>query len=101
MRNAFHHTAVAHEGVGVVVDDIVSRTVELRRQGFLGDSHPDRVSDTLAQRTGGGFHACGVTDFRVTRSFGVQLAEVFQLFNRQIVASEVQQAVNQHRTMAI
>ncbi|SWX47793.1 Uncharacterised protein [Klebsiella pneumoniae] len=101
VRNAFHHTAVAHEGVGVVVDDIVSRTVELRRQGFLGDSHPDRVSDTLAQRTGGGFHACGVADFRVTRGFGVQLAEVFQLFNRQIVASEVQQAVNQHRTMAI
>ncbi|SBF79273.1 Uncharacterised protein [Klebsiella pneumoniae] len=84
-----------------MVDDIVSRTVELRRQGFLGDSHPDRVSDTLAQRTGGGFHACGVADFRVTRGFGVQLAEVFQLFNRQIVASEVQQAVNQHRTMAI
>lgn len=46
MRNAFHHAAVAHEGVGVVVDDIVSRTVELRRRGFLGDSHPDRVSDT-------------------------------------------------------
>ncbi len=65
MRNAFHHAAVAHEGVGVVVDDIVSRTVELRRR-FLGDSHPDRVSDT-AQRTGGGFHACGVADFRVTR----------------------------------
>ena len=101
VRNAFHHTAVAHEGVGVVVDDIVSRTVELRRQGFLGDSHPDRVSDTLAQRTGGGFHACGVADFRVTRGFGVQLAEVFQLGYRQIVASEVQQAVNQHRTMAI
>ncbi|SYD71601.1 Uncharacterised protein [Klebsiella pneumoniae] len=101
VRNAFHHAAVAHEGVGVVVDDIVSRTVELRRQGFLGDSHPDRVSDTLAQRTGGGFHACGVADFRVTRGFGVQLAEVFQLGYRQIVASEVQQAVNQHRTMAI
>ncbi len=101
VRNAFHHAAVAHEGVGVVVDDIVARTVELRRQSFLGNSHPDRVSDTLAQRTGGGFHARGVADFRVTRGFGVQLAEVFQLFNRQIVASEVQQAVNQHRTMAI
>ncbi|SXE21908.1 Uncharacterised protein [Klebsiella variicola] len=101
VRDAFHHAAVAHEGVGEVVDDVVARTVELRRQGFLGDSHPDRVSDTLAQRTGGGFHARGVADFRVTRGFGVQLAEVFQLFNRQIVASEVQQAVNQHRTMAI
>ncbi|SSJ94082.1 Uncharacterised protein [Klebsiella pneumoniae] len=84
-----------------MVDDIVSRTVELRRQGFLGDSHPDRVSDTLAQRTGGGFHARGVADFRVARRFGVQLAEVFQLGYRQIVASEVQQAVDQHRTMAI
>ena len=76
MRDAFHHAAVAHEGVGEVVDDVVARTVELRRRGLLGDSHPDRVSDT-AQRTGGGFHACGVADFRVTRGFGVQLAEVF------------------------
>ncbi|VGQ05312.1 hypothetical protein SB6094_03719 [Klebsiella quasivariicola] len=101
VRNAFHHAAVAHKGVGVVVNDVVARTVKLRRQGFLGDSHPDRVSDTLTQRTGGGFHARGVADFRVTRGFGVQLAEVFQLGYRQIVASEVQQAVNQHRTMAI
>ncbi len=95
------YAAVAHEGVGVVVDDIVSRTVELHARVFSAIAIPNRVSDTLAQRTGGGFHACGVAHFRVTRCFGVQLAEVFQLGYRQIVASEVQQAVNQHRTMAI
>ena len=96
MRNAFHHAAVAHECVGEVVNNVMTWTVELRGQGFLGNRHTHRVSNTLTQRAGGGFYTCGVTHFRVTWRFGVQLAEVFQLFNWQIVASEVQQAIDQH-----
>ncbi len=60
VRNAFHHAAVAHEGVGVVVNDLVARTVELRRQGLLGNRHAHGVGDALAQRAGGGFNASGV-----------------------------------------
>ncbi len=101
VRNAFHHAAVAHEGVGEVIDDVVSWTVKLRRQRFFRDSHTDCVSDPLAQRAGGGFHACGVADFRVARSLGVQLTEVFQFFNRQIITGEVQQAVNQHGAVTV
>ena len=52
MRNALHQTAVAGERVGVVVDDIVSGTVELRRQRTLGQRHADRVGQTLAERPG-------------------------------------------------
>ena len=96
VRNAFHHAAVAHERVGEVVYDVVTRTVELRRQRLLSNRHTHSVSNTLTQRAGGGFYASGVTHFRVTWSFRVQLTEVFQLFNWQIVAGEVQQAIDQH-----
>ena len=101
VRDTFHHAAVAHERVGEVVNNVVARAVELRRQSFLRDGHTNRIRNTLPQRTGGGFHARGVADFRVTRRFRVQLTEVLQLFNRQIITGEVQQAVNQHGTVAV
>ncbi len=69
VRDAFHHAAVAHKHIGVVIDDIVAWTVELRRQRALGDGEADRVGDALAQRAGSGFHAWGVAVFRVTWSF--------------------------------
>ncbi len=101
VRNAFHHAAVAHEGVGVVVDDVVTRAVELRRQGAFGDGEADGVGDALAQRAGGGLNARGVTVLRVARGFGMELTEVFQLAHRQVVAGEVQEAVNQHGAVAV
>ncbi|MNS83220.1 hypothetical protein D3C72_1170010 [compost metagenome] len=101
VRNAFHHTAVAHEGVGEVVNDVVAWTVELCRQRFLCNRHTDRVRNTLTQRTGSGLNASGVTHFRVTWSFGMQLAEVFQLFDWQRITCEVQQAIDKHRAVAV
>ena len=32
VRDAFHQAAIADEDISVMVDDVVSRTVELRRQ---------------------------------------------------------------------
>lgn len=49
--DAFHHAAVTHEGVGVVVDNVVARTVKLRRQRFFCNRHTDCVGNTLTQRT--------------------------------------------------
>ncbi|MBK4824724.1 hypothetical protein GJS26_00775 [Pectobacterium carotovorum subsp. carotovorum] len=84
-----------------MVNNLVARTVELRRQRALGNRHTHGVGNTLTQRAGGGFDAGGVAVFRVTRSFGMQLTEVFQFFNRQVVAGEMQQAVNQHGRVAV
>ena len=98
MRDTFHHAAVAHESIGEVVNDVVTWTVKLRRQRFFCNRHTDCVGNTLTQRTGGGFHTSGVTHFRVTRSFRVQLTELLQFRQRQIVAGQVQQTVEQHRT---
>lgn len=66
MRNAFHHAAIAHECIGEVVHDVVTRTVELCCQSLLGNRHTHGVSNTLTQRAGGGFYTSGVTHFRVT-----------------------------------
>ncbi|CAI1174446.1 Uncharacterised protein [Serratia rubidaea] len=99
--DAFHHAAVAHKDVGVVVDDVMARTVELGGQGAFGDGEADGVGDALTERTGGGLDAGGVAVLRVARGFGVQLTEVFQLAHRQVVAGEMQEAVNQHGAMAV
>ena len=37
----------------------------------------------------------------ITQGLTVQLAEVFQVFNAQVVAGQVQQAVQQHRRVAV
>jgi len=67
--NAFHHAAITHEYIGVVVDDVMAWAVELCSQGLLGDGETDCVGKTLTQRAGGGFNASGVAHFRVARGF--------------------------------
>ncbi|MCY1354613.1 hypothetical protein D9M69_409980 [compost metagenome] len=101
MGNAFHHAAIAEEHVGVVVDDVVAITVELRSQGLFGDGEADGVGEALTQRAGGGFHAGGVAVFRVARGAAAQLAEVLQVLDAEVVAGQVQQRVVQHRAVAV
>ncbi|MNZ56762.1 hypothetical protein D3C78_747150 [compost metagenome] len=99
--DAFHHAAIAEEHVGVVVDDVVAITVELRSQGLFGDGEADGVGEALTQRAGGGFHAGGVAVFRVARGAAAQLAEVLQVLDAEVVAGQVQQRVVQHRAVAV
>ena len=101
MGNPLHQAAVTHKHVGVVIDNLVVRLVELCRQRTLGNRQPDRICQPLTERPGGGFHARRIANLRVPRGFGVQLAEVFQLLKRQIVTGQVQQAVEQHRGVAV
>ncbi|OJI46940.1 hypothetical protein VV1062A_04468 [Vibrio vulnificus] len=48
MRDTFHQTAVAHEHVSKVVNDVVAFFVELRCERFLSHCHTNRVGDALA-----------------------------------------------------
>lgn len=66
MGDTFHQAAVAHEGVGVMVDDVVTRLVELLGHGLLGDRHAHGIGDALTQRASGGLDARGITVLRVT-----------------------------------
>ena len=101
MADALHQAAVAQEGVGVVVHDLVAVAVEFAGQQLLGQRHADRVGDALAERAGGGLDAGGVAVFGVAGGLAVELAEALQLGDRQVVAGQVQQRVDQHRAMAV
>ncbi len=101
VRNAFHHAAVAHEHIGVVVDDGVVGLVEFVGENFFRHRHADGIGNALAERTGGGFHAGRVAILGVTRRLGMQLTELLEVVHRQVVAGQVQQCVNQHRAMAV
>ena len=101
VRNAFHQAAVAEENPGAVVDDGVAGAVEVVRQHFFGQRHADGVGDALAERAGGGFDARRVAVFGVAGRLAVQLTEILQIVDRQIVAGQVQQGVDQHRAVTV
>ena len=101
VADAFHEAAVADEHPGAVIDDRMAGAVELSSQQLLGEGHADRVGETLPQRSGRGLHASGHAELRVTGCLAVQLAEALQLLERQRVAGEVQQRVQEHRAMSV
>ena len=101
VRDAFHQAAVAGEHPGVVIDDVVLVGVVAGGQQFFGQRHADAIGQALPQRAGGGFHARRVLALGVARRHGMELAEVLELFHRQVVAGQVQHAVEQHRAVTV
>jgi hypothetical protein len=101
VRDAFHQATVAGEGVGVVVDDGVAGFVEFSGQQRFGQRHAHGIAQALTQRAGGRFHARGDAHFGVARGLGMQLAEILQLFDRQVIAGQMQQGIDQHRAVAV
>jgi hypothetical protein len=53
------------------------------------------------ERPGGSLDAGRVAVFRMARGLAVQLAEILQVVDRQVVAGQVQQRIQQHRAMAV
>ncbi len=64
-----HQAAVAHKGIGIVIDNLMSRLVELCRQRALGNCQPHRVSQPLAEWAGGGLDARRIANLRMTWCF--------------------------------
>src|SRR5262249_21241097 len=73
--NAFHHAAVAADGVDAVVKDREVRAVIAIGEPFLGDGHADAVGDALAERAAGGFDAGDPVILGVAGRLAVELAE--------------------------
>ena len=101
VADAFHQAAVTKEHIAVVIDDAVARPVELVAQQLLGQRHAHRIGDALAERPGGGLHAGRETHLGMPRCLAVQLAETPELVDRQVVAAQMQQRVDEHRRVAI
>lgn len=99
LADALLQTAVAQKDVGVMIHHIGA---EFRRQPPLGHGHARRARDSLAQGAGRRLDALGMAVFRMAGRACSPLAEAAQLGDRLIlVAGEMQQAVEQHRGMAV
>ncbi len=95
-----HHLAVAHDHPGPVVEHGKPLAVEALGAHALGDRHADGVGDPLAERAGGHLDAAGQLVLGVPGGLGAELAEVLQLLDRQVVAGEMEQRVEQGRGVA-
>ena len=101
VADAFHHAAIAKEAVGAVVDDLKAVAVEFRRKHLFGKRHADGVGDALTERTGRGFHPRRNADFRVPRRFAAELAEILDVFDRNVIARQMQHRVLQHGAVTV
>ncbi len=95
--DAFHEVTIAAEAPDPVVDDFHAGTVVLLREDPLGDGHPHRVAEALAQGASGGLDPGSVPPLRMTRRLRAPLPELPDVLQRKVVASEVEQGVEQHR----
>ena len=89
VRHALHHAAVAHEHVGMVVDEVEFWPVEMRCEQLLGERHAHAVGDSLTERPGGGLHARRAAELGMARRLRAELAKALELVDRQVVAGQV------------
>ena len=99
-RDALLQVAVGGDEVGVVVDRRVVAAVEARGQHALAERHPDRGRDALPERAGGRLDARHVAVLGVAGARRVELAEVLDVVERDVVARQVEDRVEQHRRVA-
>ena len=97
LADAFHQAAVAGDDIGVMIDEVIT---EMRIHDALGQRHAHGVGKPLPQRTRRRFDTGGVAVFRMTGRPRTELAEILDFFDGHVfVAGEVQQRIEQHRTM--
>ena len=87
--NALHQAAIADKGVGIVINNGVLWLIELGRQHFFCQRHTHRIAQALPQGAGSGLYTRGIAMLRMAGGLTVHLAEIFQLFHRQIVAAQM------------
>ena len=83
-----------------MINDLVTWAVVARGEIALCDRHADAISEALAERASRRLHSGRQSALRMSGSFTFPLAEQLKLFERQIIASEMEQTVKQHRAMA-
>lgn len=83
----------------MVIEKGVVLGVEAGGGAFAGEGEADGVADALTEGAGGRFHAGGFEGLRVAGGFGMELAEIFQLIEREIVAGKVEPRVEEHRAV--
>ena len=98
--DALHQVAVAGHYPGPMIEQRVAGTVEAGREQLFGDRHADGRRDALAERAGRDLDTGGQAVLGVARGQRTVLPEVPDLVEAQVVAGQVQQAVDQRRGVA-
>ena len=85
-RHTLLKVAVGYYGVGVVVNNFMSRPVIPLGQPALGNGHSHAIGEPLTQRASGRLDARLQVVFRVARSFTAPLAEALQIVKGDVIA---------------
>ncbi len=97
VADAFHQVAVAADHEGVVVDQV--RPVSRPEEPF-GHAQPYAVGKALPERAGRDLDSFELAGLRVARGPGAELAELFQVLQREVVARQEQHRVQQDAGVA-
>ena len=98
--HALHQIAVADDRVDLIIHHLIIGTVITCGKVPFRNCHPDAVGETLTQRSGGCFDPRRMAVLGMPRRLAPPLTEVFEIVECQVVAGQVEQAVEEHATMA-
>ena len=100
VRNALFQAAVTVNDVDIVIEEVVTFFVELGGQVLLGNGHAHAVAEALAQGTGGHFDTEVQIELGVTGGLRAPLTELLEIVEAEVVAAEVEHAVDEHAAVA-
>src|SRR5438067_7258007 len=95
-RHAFLETTVARQAKNMLVENAMFAGVEMCLRHFRSHCHTNRVANALPQRAGGTLDAGCVAKFRMSRRFRMQLAKIFDVLDRNVVAAQMQPGIQKH-----
>src|SRR5436190_13935547 len=99
-RNSFHQVAVRNNCIVIMIDEALIGLIKFCGEMSSTHSHSDTVGKALAQGTGGYLDAGCQSVLGMAGSFRTPLPEVLKFFHWQVVAGQMKQRVEQHRTVA-
>ncbi len=97
--DAFHQVAITEHCISVMIDQSMSRSVVARSELGFCDGHADGIGHPLSQRPGCDLNARRVSAFRMPGRLAAPLAELPNVIERERVAGQIQQAVEQRRSV--
>ena len=94
MADSFHKAAVADDGIGHVVDQLIP---EARAERFFRDGQTDGIRQTLAERAGRRLDPGFGHDFGMPGRDGMQLAKTLDLVHAAVLVSrQAKRCVQKH-----
>ena len=100
LGDAFHQVAITDNRIDVVRYHVEPGAVVVGCQPLLSDGHAHAVGKALSQRPGRRLDTGRMPVFRVAGGLAPPLAKVLQLLQREIVACQVEQGIEEHRAVA-